>query len=276
MKMNRITSSLIAAALLLIISCNKEINDDIKTPPAFSEFGTSNLTGNYFVTNSASSSFKIPIGITNISDKDRTIQISISSSTGAVAGVQYTAPTSIVIPAGKALDSLAIRGLFAGYPTGRKDVLRIRITGGDVPVNTYNNSYTLNLQKYCDVVLAALSGNFTANEYLNDGSFSYGPYGSAVVSLTATGATSASGAFVNLFDAGWRNIQFTMDWSDPANFRISIPLQSTGVSDPAYVRGSSGRVNAFSSCDQTFTVSLDLLDGAQVLEYPGYQFRLKK
>jgi hypothetical protein len=278
MKINQIFSSLLAGGLLLLLtaSCKKEINDKIVSPPALSEFGTSTLTGNYFITNSASSSFKIPIGITTVAGIDRTIQLSLTSSTGAASGVQYNAPSSVVIPAGKGADSLVVNGLFAGYPAGRRDILNIKITGGDVPVNTYNNTYSLVMQKYCDVSLAVLGGNYTANELLNDGSFSYGPYSTGVINLTSTGPTSASGDFVNLFDAGWDNIHFTMDWTDPAGFRINIPLQATGASDPAYVRATSGKLNAFSSCDQTFSISVDLLDGTQALEYSGYQFRLTR
>ena len=278
MKISRINGSLFIGGVLLLslAACIKEVNDDLLDPPTYSEFGTSNLVGKYFITNTTSSAFKIPLGITTVAEMDRTIQLTIASPTGATAGIQYNAPTSIVIPAGKALDSLVINGLFSGYPAGRRDTLVIKITGGDVPPNSYNNTYMLVMQKYCDVDIAALGGNYVANEFLNNGSFNYGPYPTAVINLVSTGSTSASGQFVNLYDFGWNDISFTMDWSDPANFKISVPLQATGISDPAYVKGSSGRINTFSSCDQSFTISLDFLDGAQALEYPGYQFRLQR
>jgi hypothetical protein len=71
-----------------------------------------------------------------------------------------------------------------------------------------------------------------------------------------------------------------MDWSNPANFSITVPRQATGktgASDVQFVRTSSGRPNTFSSCSNTFTVSLDLLGGNNdnVLS-AGYRFVLAK
>ena len=214
--------------------------------------------------------------MTTVSDKDRTIQLCYTSTT-AVAGTQYTAPAQIVIPAGKSVDTLTILGLFAGYPSAsRKDTLFIKICGGDVPASDYWSTYSLTLRKYCDIIFADLMGNYTANEFGSDNSFSYGPYGTAVINLTSTGPTTASGDFVNLYDFGWNDIHFTMDWADPANFKINIPMQPTGIGDPAYVKSTAGLTNTFSSCDQTFSITVDLFDASQALEYSGYQFRLTR
>src|SRR5688572_30496930 len=110
MNLKNISTILFAGALFLV-SCKKGVNEDILEVPAYSEFGTPTLEGKYFILNSPTSSFKIPVGITNVSAEDRTIQFTYSSPTGATAGTHYTAPTSIVIPAGKALDSLVVHGI---------------------------------------------------------------------------------------------------------------------------------------------------------------------
>ena len=284
--MNKIISIIFFAALLLfgIISCKKNnlvIDKDI-VPPSFAKFNVrsaADTAGTYYV-RSTNTPFKIPIGVTTVSDKDRTIQLCYTSSSAA-AGVQYNAPASIVIPAGKALDSLSIQGLFAGYPlSSRIDILYIKICGGDVPASAYWSTYKLTIRKYCDVVLASLGGNYTANEYSASGGFSYGPYVSGVVNLTSTGATTASGAFVNLYDYGWNNINFTMEWTDPANFKITIPLQATGVTNAggnySYVRSTAGKTNTFSACEQTFSISLDLMLSSTIVDYSGYQIRLTR
>lgn len=255
--------------LLLLAACEKGVNDKMLTPPAFSEFGTSNLLGKYFVTNSASSVFKIPVGITNVANTDRTIQLTITSPTGAVAGTQYTAPTTVVIPAGEALDSLAIKGIFAGYPTGRRDTLRIKITGGDVPVNGYNNTYNLVMQKYCDVSLAGISGAYTnTRETTSSGGNPYGPYTASIKNLTQLTPTTAKGLVENLWDSGLDDLEIYFDWTDPANFTVSMPQQYSGVdydvNQPIDVRTSPGQPNSFSSCDQSISLTVDFI----VKNYP--------
>jgi hypothetical protein len=229
------------------------------------------------------STFTVPIGVTNLSGSDRKVKLTYSSPR-AVSGVQYTGPPEVTIPANLAKANLIFQGLFAGYPTGRKDTVKIKLTSGDgfIKPAAYQDSVMLILQKYCDVVLAGLGGNYTANEYYASGAYSYGPYASGVVNLTSTGATTASGAFVNLFDYGWNNINFTMDWTDPANFKVTIPLQTTGATNAggnySYVRSTAGKTNTFSSCDQTFSISLDLMFNPTTVDntLPAYQIRLKR
>ncbi|MET0392327.1 MAG: hypothetical protein ABW019_04265, partial [Chitinophagaceae bacterium] len=247
---------ILAAALITVAlaACVKGVNDEKLTPPAFSKFGTSNLTGKYFVTNSTASVFKIPIGITAVANTDRTIQLTISSSTGAVAGTQYTAPTSIVIPAGQSLDSLAIKGIFAGYPAGRRDTLRITITGGDVPVSIYANTYTLVMQKYCDVVLATMSGNYTNTRDYVDNSQIWGPYGATVSDPTpgtnGNGISRDTIRIANFWDVGYP-LDVVLDWSDPATFTTTVingqPLGSDPTYGPMFARARG--TGTFSSCD---------------------------
>lgn len=254
--------------LLLAVACNKGVNDKIITPPAYSEFGTSNLLGRYFITNSASSSFKIPVGITNVSNTDRTIQFTLTSPTGAVAGTQYTAPTSIVIPAGEALDSLEIKGLFAGYPAGRRDTLRIKITGGDVPVNAYNNTYNLVMQKYCDVTLSALYGNYT--RAFDNGT--YGPYPMTVVtgSAVSTGATTGTLKVTNVWDPGVPvTTTINLDWTNPSGFTVTIPDQVYFAPADLWIKGTTA--GTFSSCDQTFTLRYTLYEKSTGVNYSANQ-----
>jgi hypothetical protein len=267
MNLRNISTLLVAGVCFIASSCEEKVNEDILEVPAYSEFGTSNTTGKYFITNSTSSTFKIPVGITNVSSTDRTIQFTLASSTGAVAGTQYTAPTSVVIPAGKALDSLVIHGIFAGYPTGRRDTLRISITGGDAPVNTYNNVYTLIMQKYCDVTFPSFAGDFdnTLEYEVVPGPVSWGPYTTSVSNIVSTGPTSATAVLENLFDYGGQ-VNAVIDWADPANFKVTIAEQNTGalVSSGSstyrlWIRTSSAGVSTFSSCDGTITVTIDAI-----------------
>ena len=278
--------SFLSLLVFVMISCKKNnlvVDKDPPIPPEKAEFtytsGSSFARSFYVKSTAPGNVFKIPVGITNLSDKDRTIQFTYTSTT-AVQGTHYNAPSSIIIKAGLALDSLPVTGVFANIPSGTSYVVKIKITGGDVPIFAGKDSVILTLRRYCDVVLASMGGNFIANEYSATGGFAYGPYPSGVINLTSTGATTASGAFVNLFDYGWNNINFTMDWSDPSNFIVDIPLQATGATNAAgnysYVRGTAGKTNTFSSCDQTYSISLDLMLDPTTVDYSGYQIRLKR
>ena len=267
----KIIHSLLTAGLfLLVISCKKEIDGEKITPPAFAEFGTSNLTGSYFITSSPGSAYKIPVGITNVSSSDRTIQLNFTSPTGAVNGTHYLAPTSILIPAGKALDSLVVKGIFASYPAGRKDTLKVSIAAGDVPANGYNNVYTLVMQKYCDVSLADLAGDYDNTRETNStGGSPYGPYTVTLKNMQNLTATTGKCLVENLWDSGLDDIEMLFNWTDPANFTVSIPQQYTGldydIGQPLDVRTSPGQPNTFSSCDQAISLTVDFI----VRNYPS-------
>ncbi len=230
----------------------------------------------YYPIDNKNTPFKIPVGFTNISNQDRTIKFSFSSPT-AVSGTDYSSTDSITIPAGKVIDSLTLTGFFNAFPIGRRDTVKINIVGSKVLDK--RDSFEIVLERYCDVFLSQLTGAFSKTiEYRSNGAFSYGPYETFVDNLTATGLTSAEGYFVNLYDEGWNDIKFIMDWSNPANFSITIPRQATGktgANDVQFVRSTAGRPNTFSSCRKTYTISLDLLGGSNdnVLS-AGYRFEL--
>ena len=182
-----------AVLLLGITSCKKNnlVIDKLITPPDFAKFNVrtpADTAATYYI-KSDNTPFKIPIGVTTVSDKDRTIQLCYTSAT-AVAGVQYNAPATIVIPAGKALDSLSISGLFTGYPSSsRQDILYIKICGGDVPASDYWATYKLTLRKYCDVTLSSFYGLYTKT--IDNGN--YGPYKMTVVTGSAVATSPTSG-----------------------------------------------------------------------------------
>ena len=162
-----------------------------------------------------------------------------------------------------------VKGLFAGYPSSsRIDTLYIKICGGDIPTSTYWNNYRLILRKYCDVVATNLTGSYANSTDTYGGSASTKPnYTATISNWTATSATTATVIINNLgatSDNGWGpfgstdaavnpGLSATLDWTDPANFKVTIPTQN-------YFNDGSGNstINAtgtFSSCDQTFTIT---------------------
>lgn len=241
--------------LFNLTSCSKNnmVVDKDVVPPSFAKFNTSTLIGTYYI-RSTNTPYKLPIGVTTVSDKDRVISLSYASPTGAAAGTHYNAPATITIPAGKTIDTLAVTGLYSGYPvSSRIDSLKITVGGGDVPKNDYNNTYTILLRKYCDVVLATLAGNYT--RCIDNGN--YGPYPMTVTSPTTIGATTGSVVVTNLWDLGVpTSTTVNLDWTNPASFTATIPDQVYYGAADLWIKGTTA--GTFSSCDQTFTLRYTL------------------
>lgn len=223
------TKIIIAALFIVAISagiygCKK----DSEVIPPERAFFVGAVVGNYEIT-SPTTTFKIPLGITTATNADRTINISVSSSTGAVAGTHYNIPTSFVIPAGKAIDTLVVAAVYNQYLAGRKDVLVLTLSGGDgVPPAIFNKSFTLNVKGPCfegDVVLSDMTGDF---EDSYDVTLDYGPYTMSVSNMVPTGPTSATFTVSNLYDWGWDDLNFSVDFSNAANPVISFAPQPTG------------------------------------------------
>jgi hypothetical protein len=241
---------------LFMVSCKKNnlVVDKDVVPPAFAKFNTVQNTdtmGTYYV-NSANDPYNLPIGVTNVSNVDRTIQFTYTGS--ATQGTQFTAPASIVIKAGEAIGTLTVTGMFSGYPSSsRKDTVTIAISGGDVPASAYKGKYYLILRKYCDVNQADFYGDY--NNVIDNGS--YGPYHMTVVdgSGVTTGPTTGTIKVTNLWDYyggdPFPTLTVNLDWADPANFKVTIPDQKFLTAEDLWVKGTTP--GTFSSCDQTFT-----------------------
>jgi hypothetical protein len=269
-------------AFIVMVACDKK--KGIVTPPAYSEFATTIPTGNlYFIKNDPNSQIKIPIGITTVSNVDRKIEIKDSSRI-AVNGTQYTlSSTTITIPAGKTVDSLVLKGIYAGYPPGRKDTLYLKIVGGDVPANAYNATYSVIMQGYCDVIESELVGDYTKTiDTYGTGQSKFGPYTASISDWTSTGPTSATVKIHNLgatsdygfgddpnstigflpADPAALGLTAQLNWSNAAKFTITIPKQ-TYVLD-SYGNGPStvSATGTWSSCGQSFTITFQVDDAA--------------
>jgi hypothetical protein len=273
---------LFAGSLLVIIgSCKKNnlvVDQDPLEVPSAARFvmrpniPTTSPYYNYSIaeTPSPGSAYKIPVGVTTVSNTDRKVKFSYSS-VDAVAGVQYNAPAEITIKAGSVIDTLTIQGLFAGFTAGRKDTLKIKITSGTdaVPNIKYQDSLILIMQKACTP--------FATNNMLGTygktnedwGGSPYGPYVTSISSITPLTATTATIVVNNIFDYGWNPITFTLDWTDPVNTKVTLVEQS-GIGDGATVgfpgedisvRPFTGQIGSFtntSGCVQTVQLKLQI------------------
>src|SRR5215218_17923 len=122
MKRFQALSFIAVTGLLMTWSCKPKDADYHTDPALFAHFQNKSVA-TMFVSN-PTSTYKIPLGLTQPSATDTKINVTVSSKTGAAAGVQYNLPSSsVTIPAGKLVDSLPVIGLFAGFPGSRVDTL---------------------------------------------------------------------------------------------------------------------------------------------------------
>ena len=265
MKMNwsiKITALLVA--LIVIAGCKKD--DTVTTPDTEAHF-TNQTSGTYFVTG-PNVTYKIPVGVTTVSSSPRTIKVTITSPTGAQAGTHYTAPSTITIPAGKAVDSLEIKAVYAQYTGSRKDTLIITLQDADLKASSYNSKFTLLVRGACletDIVLADLLGDYNnTNETL--GTSPYGPYTTSITEVNQTSPTTGTIKVANIFDAGWDPLVFTLDWTDPANRTITVATQVAGGDagqlfngfdgQPFAVTSLPGTPGTFTYCQQKLTLKM--------------------
>ena len=241
----------------LIFSCEKT---KITIPPEVATFANQSA-GTYFIT-APGVTYEVPVGVTTISDKDRTITFSVTSPTGAVLGTNYTlSGTSVLIPAGQTTGKITVSGDYNLYSTGQKDSLIFTLSTPDVSPSDYNNTFKLLMRGPCfdgDVTLNDMAGDYTRT--FENGT--YGPYTTTISNIISTSATTGRATLTNLYDA-FGPVEIRFDWTDPSNTKVEIPLQITDqeydVGQPFYVRTKPGSSNKFSVCSQNFSFILDVL-----------------
>ncbi|MET0635926.1 MAG: hypothetical protein ABWZ25_07845 [Chitinophagaceae bacterium] len=264
--------------LVNIISCKKDnlvIDKDPLILPEVARFVAkpaipSGGALNYYIveTPAPGSMFNIGVGVSTVSGVERKVKISYSSTT-AIAGIHYTAPTEVIIPAGSSTGTLSIQGFFDAYPVGRKDVLKVKIVNVDgfVQPGVLQDSFNLSLQRYCEFDFADFEGDYENTlEYTASGAVGYGPYTTSMTDINyIAGATDAIVRLNNLYDYGG-SVLAKFDWLDKGNFKVSIAEQNTGatvvsggVEYALWIRTNSSSVSTFSSCENTITVYIDAI-----------------
>jgi hypothetical protein len=263
----KLSITLLSSVILLGLGC-KKTNDNLSIPPEQATF-TGKTFDTYYVLN-ATSIYKVPVGVTAVSSSDRTIKVNVTSPTGAVLGTHYTlSSTTITIPAGKAIDSITVKGVLAQYAGGRKDTLIFTISEPGVPASDFNKTFKLLVRGACfegDIVLTELLGDYdNTNE---DFGGPYGPYTTTITAVNQLTATTGTITVANIFDNGWNPIKFTLDWTDPANRKVTL-VQQAGIGDagtinPAYageditVKPFTGQTGTFSYCNSTISLKMQV------------------
>lgn len=254
----------------LIAACRKT---GIVLPPSQATFLNQN-SGAYFITDSIIED-TIPVGVTSVAGQDRIVSFKVSSATGAAQGTAYTlVHDSVVIPAGKAIGYIVVKGNYGFYKgTTRKDTLLFTLTDngtGGIAPSDFNDTFALAMRGPCvegeDFDPAEFDGVYN-NCVDSQGTYFSSSYPVSITS-TPTGPTSATLLITNLggpdflpapgdpaFNPG---VSVNIDWSNPSNLTVSLASQPyESVAFSATIVGDPG--GRFSSCHQTFVINYDVL-----------------
>lgn len=246
MKKN-ILFGLIALSGLIIFSirCTKPASN-LHVPPEYAHFIGDELQ-TYSIEINPAPVYIVQVGLTDVSDKDRTVTFNVTSPTGAVAGTHYTLLTTgntITIPAGETIAEIGVQGSFAPYTSGRKDTLIFSLQSPSVSPAPFSDTVKLVLRGPCfdgDITIAELNSLLGAYNNTKDaGDFgTWGPYTATVVSVTQLTPTTARAVINNVWDAGLGNVNFILDWSDPNNTYARVESETitpanAGNLNPAY------------------------------------------
>lgn len=260
---------------LIITGCSKNNPYETVLPPVGVHF-TGTALQNYTVDVPNPPDYVITLGTTDVSGTDRTVTFKVASPTGATAGVQYTLSASgntVTIPAGQTSATITVKGLFAGYDgQGRKDTLIFTLAEPSIKPADFQDTLYLAMRGPCfegDVDPDALKGTY-ANTIETFGTGApYGPYTTTISAATLITPTTANITVTNLWDFGWNPIQFTLDWTDPNNRKVTLQEQS-GIADAGTINSAyagedvsvrpnpDGSVGTFSACNGTLTLRLQL------------------
>ena len=228
--------------------------------------------------------YDVTIGSTDVASSDRIVTYTVSSTTGAVGGTNFTIATGnnsgvVTIPAGGTMAKIPVQGIFAPYnATGRKDTLLISLKEPSIkPMRP--DTIRLVLRGTCfegDVEYAALRGVYARTiEKFGTGA-PYGPYRTTITAASAITPTTGVITVANIYDFGWGPIRFNIDYTNPALRTVTaiadnaISGSNAGDFNPQFngrliaVRQFPGDLGTFSACSNTLTLKMQLgvSDGA--------------
>jgi hypothetical protein len=264
-------------AILTLNSCSKSNNSqNINIPESKGHFLFK--TSKRLFVSSNSDSFKIKIGLTSPSSVASTITLATSSAT-ATEGVDYKlSRKTIVIPAGKVLDSFyimpATAAAYTNYIGGRRDSVTITITTPGVGGLDFNKTYTVQLREACDPTLfVAGDFDFLLGEYddTRDDGGSGSSYKTVLTNYELLSSTQAIITVGNLWDAFAKDLKFSVDFSNTSDIQITpftdfdpdVDVRSFGFNVAAgryflAIRPNSAK-GTLDACAQTITLNYDII-----------------
>ncbi len=276
--MRKITQFALSALAFsfLLAGCDKTKPYDVEVPESQVHFvGSRNQQ--YNVANPPTP-YNITVGTTDVSSSDREVTFKITSPSGAVAGTDYTVGVTgnkVTIPAGQATATIPVTASFTSYNAGQKDTLIFSLEEPSLKVAGFQDTIRLILRGPCfdgvDINEAA-NMNAQLGNYANsnDAGFgAWGPYLTKINSITNLTPTTARAVINNVWDAGFGNVNFVINWSNPANVTIDVEQptltsSNAGVLNAAYngmflvIRKHPDANGSFSVCTGEHTLRYQL------------------
>lgn len=273
-RINNLSLLTILAFTLLLASCDKTKPYEIEVPPAQAHF-VGKAIQVYAAEINPAPDFNLQVGTTDVAGSDRTVNYKAVCLSGAVAGVEYSIPSgnttgTVTIKAGEAIANIVIKADYASYASGRKDTLMFSLTEPSVKPAAFMDTVYVIIRGAC------FEGNVDLNELLGDYDNTnedfggpYGPYTTSITNATQTSPTTGTIVVENIFDAGWAPITFDLDWTNPANRKVTLITQtgiapaSTVSTNPAYATflvqvgpRTTAADGTFSICNQTLSLKI--------------------
>lgn len=256
-----LSASTMLVALAVLTGCDKNKPYDIKVPDEVVHFVGGEIQS-YSVIANPNPVHNLVVGATTVSNVDRQVNFTITSSTGAQAGREYSVGVqgnTLTIPAGETRAVLPIQGYLPYFEQGEKHKLEISLTEGNTKVAIFGNKVTLNMRGPCfdsEIEFPDLLGNYTKT-YEAGGS--YGPYTSTLSSYSPINTISGSAVIGNIYNSG---IPATgvFNWETVGNFTVTIPDQPTGFTAgglPLRIR-TLGSDNYFTYCTPYFYMIIEM------------------
>ncbi|MBS2100376.1 DUF4843 domain-containing protein [Carboxylicivirga linearis] len=169
--MKKINVILVLTLAVLGLSCQQNEIEQYNGP---SQIHFLEQSGSMIV-NESNPLYTIEVGVSKAVDTDRTFEVVIDSEKStAEEGVNFVVVNNqLVIPAGEVLGSIDVQGVYEGSePNGVKLVLQLYSANSN-ELAGYNNSFELNLFKFCDFDRDAFIGTYRVYEHSYFGEFEY-------------------------------------------------------------------------------------------------------
>lgn len=248
MKKNILLFLVILSGLVLsFIQCTKPASN-LRIPPALVHFDGDRVQ-TYSITTNPAPEYGVKVAVTTVSSEARTATYNVTSTTGAVAGTHYNliGGSTINIPAGQATAEIKVQGVYSAYTSGRKDTLVFTLKEPSLAPASFSDTVKLVLRGPCfdgDITSAELNSLLGAYNNSNDNGFGgWGPYTTTVVSVTQLTATTARAVINNVWDFGFGNVNFILDWTNPNNTTITVESPTITSADAGALNSAYAGLN---------------------------------
>lgn len=274
---NKLSFLVISALVFAISGCDKSKLYDVTVAPSQAHFVGEKIQA-YPVRANPVAVYEVIVGTTDVAAFDREVTFNVTSPTGAAAGVQYTLGTTgnkVIIKGGKALATIPVQGILAGFPALRIDTLVFTLKIPSLKPSIFFDTVKLAIGDICGE-----ANPFSINSFL--GAYAntietfgtgapYGPYTTGIASITPLTSTTATIVVTNIWDNGWGPISFTLDWSNPLSktakviAQAAIPGSNAGDLNAIYAGQTvavrpfaTGNLGSFLSCTGTLSLKMQL------------------